>query len=147
MSDEYGVDLDEVYKVIDACEVLVVRFHIVQKRLLVDFRTKPGVGPFAAMVPPASSVEERFRAIKELRPEFPLPERVMSFQWPRMLGVLLSSGVWQRIVDRAGTLGGTDAVDDCARVMEELLAEERREVLSAIRGGEHYQTLWQRQGA
>lgn len=147
MSDEYGVDLDEVYKVIDAADVLVVRFHIVQKRLLIDFRTQPGVGPLIAMVDPASSVEERFRAIKELRPDFPLPERVMSFQWPRMIGVLLASGVWQRMVDRVGVAGGADAVDDCARVMDQLLAEERREVQNAIRGADHYQTLWQRPGA
>lgn len=147
MSDEYGVDLDEVYKVIDAADVLVVRFHIVQKRLLIDFRTQPGVGPLISMVDPASSVEERFRAIKELRPDFPLPERVMSFQWPRMIGVLLASGVWQRMVDRVGVTGGADAVDDCARVMDQLLAEERREVRNAIRGADHYQTLWQRPGA
>lgn len=145
MSDEYGVDLDEVYQVIESSDVLVVRFHILQKRLLVDFRTRPGIGPYVAMVEPASSAEERFRAIKETRPEFPLPERVMSFQWPRMIGVLLSSGIWQRIVDRAGALGGADTVQDCAAVLSQLVAEEQREVQNAIRGGEHYQTLWERQ--
>ncbi len=147
MSDEYGVDLDEVYKVIDASDVLVVRFHIVPKRLLVDFRTRPDTGPYVGMVNPASSVEERFRAIKELRPEFPQPEKVMSFHWPRMLGVLVSSGVWQRIVDRFESVGGPDAASTCQAALEELMREERREVLDAIRGGEHYQTLWERKGA
>jgi hypothetical protein len=147
MSDDYGVDLDEVHKVIEASDVLVVRFHIVQRRLLVDFRTKPGIGPYVAMVAPASSVEERFRAIKEVRPEFPLPERVMSFQWPRMIAVMVDSGVWQRIVDRATSLGGQEAAEACTTVLDRLLAEERAEVQRAIRGSEHYQTLWQRQGA
>jgi len=50
MNDDYGVDLDEVYKVIEAADVLVVRFQIIQQRLLVDFRTKAGIGPFAAVV-------------------------------------------------------------------------------------------------
>jgi len=49
MNDDYGVDIDEVFKVIDAADVLVVRFHIIQKRLLVDYRTKAGVGPMIAV--------------------------------------------------------------------------------------------------
>ena len=61
MSEEFGVDLDEVFKVIDSADVLVVRFHLIQKRLLVDFRTKPGIGPFLAIVPSAESVEDRFQ--------------------------------------------------------------------------------------
>jgi hypothetical protein len=147
MSDEYGVDLEEVFKVIDGADVLVVRFDIVQKRLLVDFRTKPGVGPAIAMVAPAESVEDRFRSIKKMRPEFPFPERVMSFQWPRSMRVLLGSGVWERIVDRMAVLGGDEAGDACRQTMEQLEGEERHEVGRAIRGAEHYQTLWERQRA
>jgi hypothetical protein len=147
MSDDYGVDLDEVFKLIDTADVLVVRFHIVQKRLLVDFRTKPGVGPFAAVVPRAESVEDRFRSIKRLRPEFGFPEKVSAFPWPRTIPVLLSSGVWERLSDRLIALGGEAAADLCARVMAELLQEERKEVTGAIRGADHYQTLWERQRA
>jgi hypothetical protein len=147
MSDEFGVDLDEVFKVIDSADVLVVRFDIVQKRLLADFRVKPGVGPMIAVVAPAESVEDRFRAIKRMRPEFPFPERVMSFQWPRSMRVLLASGVWERIVGRMSALGGNEAIDDCGRAMEQLERFEREEVSRAIVGGEQYQTLWERQRA
>lgn len=147
MSDEFGVDLDEVLKVIDAAEVLVVRFHLIEKRLLVDFRTKPGVRPFIQPVARAESVEDRFRSIKALRPEFPLPEKVMSFHWPRSLQVLLASGVWQHLVDRISALGDDETTEECARTMQELLVDERREVHGAIRGTSHYQTLWERSGA
>jgi hypothetical protein len=147
MSDEFGVDLDEVFKVIDAAEVLVVRFHIVQKRLLVDFRTKAGVLPFAAVVPRAESVEDRFRSIKKMRPEFGFPEKVLSFSWPRMVPMLIASGAWQHLVDRMTELGGHEALELCGHVMEELLREERLEVAGAIRGTEQYQTLWERQRA
>ena len=147
MSDEYGVDLDEVFKVIDGAEVLVVRFHLFPRRLLVDFRTRPGVGPMIKLVAPAESVEERFRSIKEMRPEFGFPEKLMSFQWPRSMGVLLASGVWQHIVDRVGALSDDEAVDACGRAMQEMIGEERAEVAQAIRGGDHYQTLWERQRA
>jgi hypothetical protein len=147
MSEDFGVDLEEVFKVIDTADVLVVRFHIIQKRLLIDFRTKPGVLPFAAVVPRAESVEDRFRSIKRLRPEFGFPEKVMSFSWPRTVSVLVASGVWQHIVDRMNVLAGSEGTDICGRAMQDLLAEERKEVASAIIGAEHYQTLWERQRA
>lgn len=147
MSDEYGVDLDEVFKVIDSADVLVVRFHILQKRLLIDFRAKPGVGPLVALVPRAESVEDRFRSIKKMRPDFPFPERVMSFHWPRSVPVMEGAGVWQRIVDRASARGDDETTEMCGRVMEQMLREERREVMGAIVGSEQYQTLWERQRA
>ncbi len=144
MADDYGVDIDEVFRVIETADVLIVRFQIVQKRLLVDFRTRPGSGPVMALVQRAESVEERFRSIKRMRPEFPFPERVMSFHWPRSTPVLLTSGAWQHIVDRMAVLGGHEAMETCGVTMEALLIEERTEVASAIRGSEHYQTLWER---
>lgn len=147
MSDEFGVDLDEVFKVIDAADVLVVRFHLIDKRLLVDFRTKAGVLPLVRIVPRAESVEDRFRTIKRLRPELPLPEKVMSFHWPRSMPVLLTSGVWQHLVDRVSALGDDDTTESCGRTMEELVTLERREVFGAIRGADHYQTIWERQRA
>lgn len=71
----------------------------------------------------------------------------MSFNWPRSMEVLLSSGVWQRLVDRVGALGGDEVTDECGKAMQALLAEERREVMGAIRGANHYRTLWERQRA
>lgn len=147
MTDDFGVDLEEVFRVIETADVLVVRFQIVQKRLLIDFRTRPGIGPLIALVDRAESVEERFRSIKKLRPEFPFPERVMSFHWPRSTPVLVVSGAWQHVVDRVGVLGGHEGIDSCGKMMEELLIEERREVAAAIRGSDTYQTLWERQRA
>lgn len=147
MSDDFGVDLEEVFNVIDAADVLVVRFQLIQKRLLVDFRTRPGIGPFLAVVPRAESVEDRFRAIKKLRPQFPFPEKVMSFHWPRTMPVLIGSGAWQRIANRAAALGGEGTLELCERTLQELLREEKAEVASAITGADHYQTLWERQRA
>lgn len=147
MSDEFGVDLEEVLKIIDGAELLVVRFHLIDKRLLVDFRTRPGVAPLITIVARVDSLEERFRSIRKLRPQLPLPEKVMTFHWPRSVPVLLASGVWQHLVDRISSLGDDETTDDCGRVMQQLIAEERREVAGAIRGADHYQTLWEREGA
>jgi hypothetical protein len=38
-------------------------------------------------------------------------------------------------------------MEECGKVMEALVAEERLEVMGAIRGANHYQTLWERQRA
>jgi len=145
MSDDFGVDLDEVYRVIDGAEVLVVRFHIIQKRLLIDFRTKAGVAPLVALVAKAESIEDRFRSIKKMRPDMPIPEHLMSFNWPRSMPVLAGSSVWQHIIDRLQSLGGHESVEQAGKAMEQLLLEERLEVFGAITGAEHYQTLWEHQ--
>ncbi len=142
--DEYGVDLDEIGRVIDVAEVLVVRFQVVEARLLLDFRTSSSDGPLIKIVPRAGSVEERFRSLKKLRPAFPLPDRILSFLWPRGVMALEESGVLSRLERRLGELGGVAAQTACAEVYGELRREESAMLVAAIRGGDGFQTLWQR---
>ena len=144
--DDYGLDLDEVARVIAAAEVLVVRFAILAKRLLIDARTSETEGPVIAVVPKASSVEERFKALKKLRPRLPLPEKIMSFMWPRQMETFRDSGLWDKIEGRMVSLGGEQMLEVCKAVFEELEREEKAEVVAAIRGSETYQSLWERSG-
>lgn len=144
--DDYGLDLDEVARVIAAAEVLVVRFAILDKRLLIDARKSETEGPVIAVVPKASSVEERFKALKKLRPRLPLPEKIMSFMWPRQMETFRASGLWDKIEGRMVSLGGEQMLEVCKAVFEELEREEKAEVVAAIRGGETYQSLWERSG-
>jgi len=144
MENDFGLDIQEIMKVIDTAEVLVVRFAIIDKRLLVDARHNEVEGPLIKLVPRADSVEDRFRHLKQMRPRFPLPERIMSFMWPRHVEILEASGVWQRIVDRLGAFGYGSTAEECEAVYRELLAEERAQVLAAIRGEEGYRSLWER---
>ncbi len=144
--DDYGLDLDEVARVIDAAEVLVVRFAILEKRLLIDARTSEGEGPLIVVVTKASSVEERFKALKKLRPRLPLPDKIMSFMWPRQMETFRASGLWDKIEGRMVSLGGEQMMEVCKAVFEELEREEKAEVMAAIRGGETYQSLWERSG-
>ncbi len=145
MSDDFGIDLDEVRRVIEDSEVLIIRLETVGSRVLVDFRTTATEPPFIARAPRVNSVEERVRAIKELRPAFPYPEKLMSFAWPRRVSVIEESGLWDVVRGRMEALGGEAAGEDTARVHRELLAEERREVVAAVRGGEGMRTIWQRE--
>ena len=68
MSVGFGIDLDEVRRVIDAAEVLIVRFALTERRLLVDRRTDDRFGPLVKVVPPAANAQERFRSLKVMRP-------------------------------------------------------------------------------
>lgn len=142
--DEFGMDMDEVMEVIDTAEVLVVRFAILDKRLLVDARHDDVDGPLLKLVPKASSVEDRFRSLRELRPRFPLPEKIVSFTWPRQMETFRLAGLWSRIVDRLIASGHTGVKEQCEAVFGELLEEEKGEVLTAICGGPSYQSLWER---
>ena len=144
MSEEFGVDLDKAFHAIDTSEVLVIRFHFLEKRLLADFRTRQGVAPLMLVVEKAESAEDRFRSIKKLRPSLPFPERVNALQFPRHIGTFVASGIWPHLVARMVALGGDEAAAQCARALDELLAEERRETAFAITGAPHYQTLWER---
>lgn len=144
MENDFGLDLPEIKKVIETAEVLVVRFSIVDKRLLIDARANEDEGPLIRLVARVASVEERFRYLKQVRPRFPLPERIMTFIWPRHVEVLQSSGVWQHIVDRLAALGHAGTAEECEAVYRELVAEEKTQVLAAIRGQGSYHTLWER---
>ena len=144
VENDFGLDLKEIMRVIDTADVLVVRFAIVEKRLLVDARHNDKEGPLIKLVPRAGSIEERFRHLKQLRPRFSLPERIMSFMWPRHVALLESSGVWQHVVDRLVGLGDPAMAESCRQVFDELAREEKTEVTAAIRGQGNYQSLWER---
>ena len=59
LSDDFGIDLDDVNRVIDSAEVLIIRLETVGNRVLVDFRSDAENQPFISRVPRVSSIEER----------------------------------------------------------------------------------------
>ena len=140
MGVDYGIDLDEVRRVIDDAEVLVIRFSVTDRRLLVDTRSNEHAGPMVKVVPPARSAEERFRAIKMLRPRFRVPQRVVTFQWPRHARAMEEAGVIDHLTRRIVATGGS--AEECAQSFRELVREEQQVEINAIRGGEGFQTLW-----
>ena len=145
MSDDYGVDLEEILRVIDRAAVLIVRFDVLEPRLLVDFRADPPDTPIIQLVDRVNSAEERFRHLKSLRPKLPLPERIMSFPWPRAVGAFEESGIWEKIEARLIDLGAQQERID--RIRQQLLDGERAVTIAAITGGEGFRTIWERQGS
>lgn len=138
---DYGIDLDEVRRVIDGAEVLVIRFSVTDRRLLIDARANEHAGPMIRVVPPAQSAHERFRAIKMLRPRFRVPEKVVTFHWPRHARAMVEAGVWDHIVRRL-VAAGIERVEDLDDAQAELLKEEMTVEKNAISGGEGFKTVW-----
>ena len=141
---DFGVDIEEMGRVFDEADVVVVRFHVIAQRLLLDMRAEPGDPPLVRLVPPVSSAEERYRYLQAERPRMPLPEHITVVGWPRYVQVMRDTGLWQRMVDRLIREGGEVMLAHADEAYREVRAAERAEVAAAIRGGEGYEALWER---
>ena len=142
--DGDGIDMDAVRRVVANAEVFVIRFSMIEQRLLVDSRPDPDGRPYIRLVPPVTSAEERYRFLQKERPGMPLPEQITVFHWPRSIRALRESGVWEDIERRMIGIGGEPAADAAGLAYREGQRLERADVAAMIRGGEGYQTLWER---
>ena len=78
-----------------------------------------------------------------MRPTFPLPERILSFLWPRSLETFIQAGLLAKLSERLVAVGGEPTETALASTFRELLQEERSTIRAAILGGEGFQTLWE----
>ena len=144
MDNDFVIDLDAILDAIDNADVITIRFLIVPQRLLIDARHSERDGPLVKVVPRARSLEERFQTIKKLRPRFRLPDKISAVWWPKRVEGLVSAGIWERIVKRVTDAGFPDVAEECQRVLDDLICEERAEIRNAVAGA-GYQSLWQRE--
>ena len=139
-----GLDLDELIQAIKDEDVLIVLFQNFEERLLLDMRIGDDGEPLVKMVDPVSSPEERYKELREIRPEVALPERIMVVPWPRSYNELVRFGLWDHISDRimSVTAGSGE------KIVEELKIQIARcellELKAMIRGEIGYETLWEK---
>jgi hypothetical protein len=143
MDSHYEVDVTRLNHIINSYDVLMIRFDLIEKRLLIDLRSHHLAGPMVAVVDGARSLEERMRLIQDLRPDFPPPSGVRILRWPRYIRSLKTLGVWSQLLHRCRTAGYDLIDDELETVYDQLLAEER-ETMKAVIRGEGYNTVWQR---
>src|SRR5690606_9109305 len=110
-------------------------------RLLLDFRSSEVDGPFVRVVQPVRSIDERYRALKQLRPRFALPDRIVAIWWPRFASSLRSTGVWADVMQRVSESGHVDAVRAAEDALDELIRLEAQAQRDAVRG-EGFRTMW-----
>jgi hypothetical protein len=143
MDNDFDLDHGEIINTIRKAEVVTFRFVVVGERLLFDTRSSEIDPPLVKLVPRATSVEDRFRALKELRPRFKLPEKISAVWWPKSIESMVSHGVWDAIVERISSAGFAEAARDYSSVLDELRKSERKELHNALTG-DGYQSLWER---
>ena len=137
------VDLRAVFGVIDSEEVMIFRFVTIPQGLLFDARHNEMEGPLLRLVSRVNTLEERFKAIRKLRPRFRLPEKVVAVPWPKYVHSLEDCGAWERILRRIGSCGYPKIADRAVDVLRDMEMRERAEMLNAITGA-GYHSLWER---
>ena len=100
MEGNFLFDIRDVIQNIERAEVMSVFFPTFRRALIVDTRYKDNVGPMVRLMPMARSPQDRMRSIRRARPEFPRPTNLTLVPWQRYVGSLISSGVWDKILDR-----------------------------------------------
>ena len=143
MDNDFFLDYDEIIKTVRKADVVTFRFVIVNQRLLIDNRSSEIDPPIVKLVPRATSVEDRFRSLKQLRPRFHLPDKISAIWWPKFVESMVSRGIWQAVVQRIEEAGFGEAAREAQAVLDELRSLERLEVRNAITG-EGYQALWEK---
>ena len=141
MDNTYHLDYGAILETVRNADVVAFRFVTVQERLLIDNRFSEADPPMVKLVPRVTSAEERFRSLKVLRPRFRLPSKISAIWWPRYIGGLAESGVWDAIAQRIIGNGFPGAAQECEALLDELRRMERAEMVNAI-DGEGYRTLW-----
>ncbi|MCK9496232.1 MAG: hypothetical protein M0R75_12150 [Dehalococcoidia bacterium] len=139
-----GIDLNAIRQVIETADVFVVRFALVEHRLMVDFRPDSEGHVYIKIVPPVSSPEERYRFLQRERPGLAPPDQITVFQWPRSIIVLRDSGLWAVIEERLATIVGEPGRAQATEAYREGRRLERADTAALIRGGEGYETIWER---
>jgi hypothetical protein len=142
MKSENGLNLnlDDVFRAIETCDVMVLGFSHLAPRVLFDTRQGSG-GPLFRMVRQVSTPAERFAQLRKLRPGLSDPERYLFLNWPVGLDSLLELGIWGRIVERCIASAGDRAREECEGILERLRQLDRKEEQEAI-AGDSYRTIW-----
>ena len=145
MEGNFLFDIRDVIQNIERAEVMSVFFPTFRRALIVDTRYKDNVGPMVRLMPMARSPQDRMRSIRRIRPEFPRPTNLTLVPWQRYVSSLISSGVWDKILDRLAESGDEGIFAACEKALEELRQLESAELTAAITG-DNYHTLWSADG-
>ncbi len=146
MDMDYPIDLPEVFNIIETSEVIIIRFSTVEKRLLLDFRFNSMERPMVRIVNRVRNAEERFRDLRRLRPGLALPDKIMTFHWPKHIASMERLGIVGRLVNKFKTLGFPELEETCLSIIVELQSLEQKELVAAVKG-DGYQTLWEKKGS
>jgi len=137
------IDLDEVRKAVNACDVFTIGFRLFPQRLIIDTRLSEQEGPMVELVEAVGTVEERFFWLGKRRPSFGVPEQFTFFVWPHSLRFFVESGLADRIRERLKGAERRSAARQVKAALSQLMELERQAVQDAI-SGRDFHALWSR---
>ena len=135
------IDLDEVRKAVNACDVFTIGFRLFPQRLIIDTRLSEQEGPMVELVEAVGTVEERFFWLGKRRPSFGVPEQFTFFVWPHSIRFLNDCGIVQHIRERVKASEREDAAGQVDSALAEVEGLERQAIQEALTG-KNYHTLW-----
>ena len=141
MDGNFHIDAAELNRAVDEAEVLSIVFPLIRRSLIIDTRFSTEDEPMVRLAPQTSSMEERYRSIRRMRPNFPRPDNVTAVPWPKYVHSLIQTGVVAHIhrrLEESGFLRPSQALE---QALEELSRLEKQELAAAIQG-ERYHTVW-----
>ncbi len=137
----FRLDLTSVFQHIESAETLSVFFPMLRRAVVIDLRHGPQEGPLVRVMPMARSASDRLRSLKRLRPHLPRVSGIVAIPWAGYVSTIVSSGVWDKLVQRVVAAGGEKSSKDMAAALLELRRIENHELAALIRG-EQYETMW-----
>lgn len=132
-------------RAIEVAEVLNVFFPQLQHSLILDARHDQFAPPAIILDGMVGSAEARVRSFAQLRPHFPLPEKLMIAAWPGSIRALVEAGVYDAILERWRALGYPQGEAEAARALRQLRRLERAAMRDLLTGTTS-KALWQREG-
>ncbi|HMO55000.1 MAG TPA: hypothetical protein PJ994_10890 [Tepidiformaceae bacterium] len=145
MRTENGLTLDmaAVEKLLREGDVITIGFTLFPQRLLVDTRFNASDGQWVGLVEPVASVQERYLWLGKHRGSFGPPNGFAFFVWAQTVRYLVESGALAPLRARLTT----QAAEELDTVIDEALEMERRAMLDAVRGAEHWPAIWEAERA
>lgn len=137
-----NVDPDALEDVLRRADLITIGFSTFPERLLVDTRSRRDEGPLVAIVPPVTSVQDRYLWLGQHRGAFGAPEAFSFFLWPQTVRSLAERDVLAPLRQRLGEASESAAVV-LDQALRELLDRERAAMIGAIRGESGWQTIWE----
>ena len=145
MRNENGLEVDReaLDRLLSTADLITIGFTLFPERLLVDTRSNPTDGQFAAMVEPVASVQERYLWLGRHRSSFGAPEGFAFFIWPHTVRGLIERDGLRALKARLDP-DAREKLDEALQVALEL---ERLAMLEAVKGSERWPTIWERTAA
>ena len=142
MHGNYFYDnLNDILENVKTSEVTSIFFPYLRKSILIDLRSNDSDGPAVILTDMVSTPQERIRSLKQLRPNFPEIEKMIIIPWFRYVDTLITSGIWNALIERTSDATLKDNGIDSAIIITKLKKIENTHLSDAIMAHK-FQTIW-----